>query len=99
MANINTPISAAETKTQMENAALNPEVVVGGTEGQSGGGYVVTVTLNFAPGQTFKPKELYEALDAKFPPVAALDSTVTPANYNFLIPACPSWPIPNPPTV
>jgi hypothetical protein len=85
MANINTPISAAETKAQMENAALNPETVVGGTEGSTAGDLTVCINLTFAPGQTFKPKELYEALDAKFGTVASLNSTVSHGSYDFLI--------------
>lgn len=87
MAQINTPITAAETKTQFESAALNPETTVGGTEGSTGGDLTVCVNLTFAPGLTFKPKELYEALDAKYGTVASLDSMVSHGTYNLLISA------------
>jgi hypothetical protein len=87
MANIQTPISAAETKAQMENAVQNPEIKVGGSEASGGSDLTVTVNLHFASGQTFSPKELYEALDAKYGTVASMESTVARNNYNFLISA------------
>jgi len=87
MPNIQTPISAAETKAQMENTTLNPEVKIGGTEESGASDLVVSVTLHFAGGQTFKPKELYEALDAKYGTVASLHSTVARNTYDFAISA------------
>jgi len=87
MPNINTPISAAETKALMENTSLNPDVVVGGSATAGGSDLTVTVNLHFEAGQTFKPKELYEALDAKYGTVSAINSTVARNNYNFLISA------------
>lgn len=87
MTNIQTPISAAQTKTQMEDLVQNPEITVGGSEASGGSDLTVTVNLHFASGQTFSPKALYEALDAKYGTVASMDSTVARNNYNLLISA------------
>lgn len=87
MPNINTPISATETKAQMENAALNPEIKVGGNEAEGGSDLTVFVALHFAAGQTYKPKVLYEALAAKYGTVASMKRTVSRNDFDFLISA------------
>jgi predicted alternative tryptophan synthase beta-subunit len=84
MANINTQVTAAESKTQMEAAGVNPETVVGG---EATGGQNVFITLRFTGGRTIKPKEIYEMVDAKYGTVAAVNSSVSRGTYIFNIEA------------
>jgi hypothetical protein len=82
MANRNTPISAAETKAQMESAVGNPTSKVGG---DATAGQTVFITLRFTGGQSIKPKEIYEMVDAKFGTVASIKNTAARGNYIFNI--------------
>ncbi len=82
MANLNTPISAAKTKEHMEDTKRNPETKVGGNVQA---GQVVHVTLRFTGGQTVKPREIYEMVDAKFGTVSSLKDTAARGAYEFQI--------------
>lgn len=84
MANINTPVSAAKTKEQMESTVKNPETKLGGA---ATGGQNVFITLRFTGGQTIKPKEIYEMVDAKYGTVASVNASVDRGTYIFNVEA------------
>lgn len=82
IANINTPISATQTAEQMENTVKNPETAVGGDVTT---GNMVHITLRFTGGQTIKPKEIMEMVDAKYGTVASVKNSVARGTYIFNI--------------
>lgn len=70
MANSSTVYTAAETKTALEEETwTNPSIKA--APGNSTGQRIFNLTLVLDGGVTFKPLEIYEALDTKFEAIAS----------------------------
>lgn len=67
MANINTPITAAATSTQLDDTTQNPTT----TSPSTTHGKCLYITLVYGPGVTCDPEAVYDLIEGGFTTVAS----------------------------
>lgn len=81
MANINTPISAAATNTQVEDTVQNPTTTV---STGAPGNHVFHLSLIFK-GINVDPNQIYDMVDGTFGTVASVKGTVARNTHVYVI--------------